>query len=126
VALALAARAKRCAASSAARPAGVGTGKPAGKAESAATAGGRTAIRGLRLRREESVMWRRIAASLDDHKPLNWLTADNVERFSLGGAAHGPLREGSVAGIRAGERKTCWANPLAPQMRAMSRCCAAK
>jgi hypothetical protein len=35
----------------------------------------------------------------------------NEERFSLGGAAHKSLREDSYAGIRAGERKTCWTKP---------------
>jgi len=37
------------------------------------------------------------------------LATDNEERFSLGGAAHKSLREGSTAGIRGGEGKTCWA-----------------
>jgi hypothetical protein len=32
---------------------------------------------------------------------------DNVQRFTLAGAAQRPLREDSTAGIRAGERKTC-------------------
>jgi hypothetical protein len=32
---------------------------------------------------------------------------DNVQRFMLAGAANRPLREGSAAGIRAGEHKTC-------------------
>ncbi len=41
----------------------------------------------------------------------------NLERFSLGGAAHMPFPAASAAGIRAGERKTYWANPLAPQPR---------
>jgi hypothetical protein len=40
---------------------------------------------------------------------------DNEERFSLGGAAHEPQREGTVAWVRAGERKTCWTKPL-PQV----------
>jgi hypothetical protein len=35
-------------------------------------------------------------------------TRDNVQRFSLAGAADRPLREGSTAGIRAGERKTLY------------------
>jgi hypothetical protein len=35
------------------------------------------------------------------------LPHDNVQRFMLAGAAHRPLREGSAAGIRAGEHKTC-------------------
>jgi len=39
---------------------------------------------------------------------------DNVERLSLGGAAHEPLREGTQVGDRAGERKTGWAKPLPP------------
>ena len=30
----------------------------------------------------------------------------NEERFSLGGAAHEPQREGTAAWVRAGERKT--------------------
>jgi hypothetical protein len=42
-------------------------------------------------------------------------THDNEERFSLGGAAPRPVRGGSAAGSRAGERKTYWANPPAPQ-----------
>lgn len=33
-------------------------------------------------------------------------TYHNEERFSLGGATHGTLREGSAAGDRAGKRKT--------------------
>jgi hypothetical protein len=41
---------------------------------------------------------------------------DNVERFSLGGAAHWLRRKDSAAEVRAGERKTYWANPLAPQL----------
>jgi hypothetical protein len=36
----------------------------------------------------------------------------NEERFSLDGATHGTLREGSAAGDRAGKRKTCWTKPL--------------
>jgi hypothetical protein len=36
----------------------------------------------------------------------------NVQRFSLGGAAHRPPHQDPTAGIRAGERKTCWAKPL--------------
>jgi hypothetical protein len=36
---------------------------------------------------------------------------DNVQRFMLAGAAHRPLREGSAAGIRAGEHKTCFCRP---------------
>jgi hypothetical protein len=39
---------------------------------------------------------------------------NNVERFSLGGAAHRLLRWGYAAGIRAGERKTCCAKALPP------------
>lgn len=35
----------------------------------------------------------------------------NVQRFSLGGAAHRPVRLGSTIGVRAGEGKTCWAKP---------------
>ena len=50
----------------------------------------------------------------------------NVQRFRLAVRSHRPFRGGSVAEGRAGERKTCWANPLAPQLRARSRCCAAK
>ena len=41
------------------------------------------------------------------------LLLDNVQRFSLGGAAHRTRREGSAAGDRAGKRKTCWTKPLA-------------
>ncbi len=41
------------------------------------------------------------------------LVPDNVQRFSLGGAAHRTRREGSAAGDRAGKRKTCWTKPLA-------------
>ena len=37
----------------------------------------------------------------------------NVERFSLGGAAHWPLRGSHAVAGRAGERKTYWANPPA-------------
>jgi hypothetical protein len=55
-----------------------GTGKPACTAGSLAAAGGRTAMRRLGLLREESVMWRRLAALPADHKPLNWVTGDNV------------------------------------------------
>jgi hypothetical protein len=36
------------------------------------------------------------------------------ERFSLTGAAHEPLREDSIGGFRAGERKTYWTKPLPP------------
>jgi hypothetical protein len=47
---------------------------------------------------------------------LRWRFAeranDNVERFSLGGAAHELQSEGTAAGVRAGKRKTCWAKPL--------------
>jgi hypothetical protein len=38
----------------------------------------------------------------------------NEERFSLTGAAHEPLREDSIGGFRAGERKTYWTKPLPP------------
>jgi CheY-like chemotaxis protein len=41
----------------------------------------------------------------DRNPPALNLLYDNVQRFSLGGAAHRPPRSGSVAGIRAGERK---------------------
>ena len=34
------------------------------------------------------------------------LSCPNEERFSLTGAAHEPLREDSIGGFRAGERKT--------------------
>ena len=37
---------------------------------------------------------------------------DNEERFSLGGAAHEASPPDSMAGIRAGERKTGWTKPL--------------
>ena len=40
---------------------------------------------------------------------------DDEERFSLGGAAHEPQREGTAAWVRAGEQKTCWTKPL-PQV----------
>ncbi len=43
-------------------------------------------------------------------KPENTMrpgTHDNVQRFTLAGAAHEPLRGDPEAGIRAGERKTC-------------------
>ena len=45
---------------------------------------------------------------------LPTITHDNEQRFSLGGAAHGPLQEDSGVGIRAGERKTYWTEPLPP------------
>ena len=45
----------------------------------------------------------------------------NEERFSLGGAAHWPLRGGAAVASRAGERKTYWANPPAPQPRRSPR-----
>ena len=45
----------------------------------------------------------------------------NEERFSLGGAAHWPLRGGAAVPGRAGERKTYWANPPAPQPRRSPR-----
>ncbi len=45
------------------------------------------------------------------------VTCEIEERFSLGGAAPRPVRGGSAAGSRAGERKTHWANPPAPQPR---------
>ena len=48
-------------------------------------------------------------------------TLDNEERFSLGGAAHWPLRGGAAVASRAGERKTYWANPPAPQPRRSPR-----
>jgi hypothetical protein len=35
--------------------------------------------------------------------------------FRLAARPHKPLREVSAVGVRAGERKTCWAKPLAPQ-----------
>ena len=35
------------------------------------------------------------------------LAYDNVQRFTLAGAAHGTLHGDPIAGIRAGERKTC-------------------
>jgi hypothetical protein len=57
--------------SSAARSAGVGTGKPAWTAESLAAAGGRMAIRGLRFRRDDSVIRGKIAAPPADHNPNN-------------------------------------------------------
>ena len=44
----------------------------------------------------------------------SYLTHDNVERFSLGGAARRPLRVDSTGGMRAGERKTGWTKPLPP------------
>ena len=40
------------------------------------------------------------------------MAIENVERFSLGGVAHEPQSEGTAAGVRAGERKTCWTKPL--------------
>ena len=45
----------------------------------------------------------------------------NEERFSLAGAAHWPLRGGAAVAGRAGERKTYWANPPAPQPRRAPR-----
>jgi hypothetical protein len=36
---------------------------------------------------------------------------DSKERFSLGGAAHQPVRESTAVRGRAGERKTDWTNP---------------
>jgi hypothetical protein len=39
---------------------------------------------------------------------------DNVERFSLGGAAREPSGGGTQGGVRAGERKTDWTKPLPP------------
>jgi hypothetical protein len=58
--------------------------------------------------------------SRPDCNPINSTTRDIEERFSLGGAAHKSLREDSYAGIRAGERKTCWANPLPPALKPLS------
>ena len=49
----------------------------------------------------------------DRASPLCLATiCDNEERFLLGGAAHRPLRRESIAGLRAGERKTGWTKPL--------------
>lgn len=36
----------------------------------------------------------------------------NLERFLLGGAAHGVPCEGPASGGRAGKQKTCWTKPL--------------
>jgi hypothetical protein len=44
-----------------------------------------------------------------DHSVI--VTHDNVERFSLAGAAHGFFGRESAAGVRAGERKTGWTRP---------------
>ncbi len=60
---------------------------------------------------------KRISGVLGDGPLLDSVT--NVQRFSLGGAAHRPSVRSSAAGIRAGERKTCWAKPLPPATRAM-------
>src|SRR6476659_2639615 len=46
--------------------------------------------------------------------PALQLFVDNPERFSLGGATHGPYRIDSASGIRAGERKTGWTKALPP------------
>jgi hypothetical protein len=43
---------------------------------------------------------------------LHLILPRNEERFSLGGAAHERLRWDSLAGVRAGERKTYWTKPL--------------
>jgi hypothetical protein len=49
-------------------------------------------------------------------------TRDNEERFSIGGAAHRSFREGSVVGIRAGNRKTYWTKslPVSPGLWALN------
>jgi hypothetical protein len=48
-----------------------------------------------------------VATGLDTRK-------DNATRFSLGGAAHSSRRGGFAVGVRAGERKTCWAKGPSP------------
>ena len=60
-----------------------------------------------------------------DRNPVTGLLARMYSVFRLAARPHRPFRGVSVAGGRAGERKTCWANPLAPQLRATSRCCVA-
>jgi hypothetical protein len=53
-------------------------------------------------------------AACDNSLNPSAVWCDNVQRFSPGGAAHGPLRGAPAVGIRAGERKTSWTKPLSP------------
>jgi hypothetical protein len=57
-----------------------------------------------------------VASTVDEYElGVTGVTPHNEERFSLSGAAPRPVRGSSAAGNRAGERKTYWANPPAPQ-----------